>query len=183
MDYKYIEQLLERYWDGATSLEEETILRTFFSQQKIPASLAFYKDLFVYEQNQKQVTLGNNFDQRVLQAIETDYKNEGNNVNQVKAKQVTITQRLRPLYRAVAIVAVVTLVGISAQHTFTSSPNASNQSWDYNQSAYKDSYQDPTKAYEATKDILKIFKKGAQTAIADSSHKTIENIHTKVNVE
>ena len=28
MDYKYIKQLLERYWNCETSLEEEDILRT-----------------------------------------------------------------------------------------------------------------------------------------------------------
>ena len=27
MDYKYIEQLLERYWNGETTVEEEDILR------------------------------------------------------------------------------------------------------------------------------------------------------------
>ena len=27
MDYKYIEQLLERYWEGETTLQEESILR------------------------------------------------------------------------------------------------------------------------------------------------------------
>ena len=32
MDYKYIEQLLERYWKCETTLEEEEILRMFFSQ-------------------------------------------------------------------------------------------------------------------------------------------------------
>ena len=32
MDYKYIEQLMERYWNAETSLEEESILRSFFSQ-------------------------------------------------------------------------------------------------------------------------------------------------------
>ena len=39
MDYKYIEQLLERYWNAETSLEEESILRTFFSQKDIPAEM------------------------------------------------------------------------------------------------------------------------------------------------
>jgi hypothetical protein len=32
MDYKYIEQLMERYWNAETSMEEESILRSFFSQ-------------------------------------------------------------------------------------------------------------------------------------------------------
>ena len=39
MDYKYINQLLERYWKCETSLEEEEILRTFFSQDELPAEL------------------------------------------------------------------------------------------------------------------------------------------------
>ena len=33
MDYKYINQLLNKYWEGATTLEEENILRSFFSQK------------------------------------------------------------------------------------------------------------------------------------------------------
>ena len=37
MDYKYINQLLERYWNCETSLEEEGILRAFFSQKDVPA--------------------------------------------------------------------------------------------------------------------------------------------------
>ena len=39
MDYRYIEQLMERYWEGETTLQEESILRTFFSQPDIPENL------------------------------------------------------------------------------------------------------------------------------------------------
>ncbi len=39
MDYKYIEQLIERYWQCETTLQEEDILRAFFSQPDIPESL------------------------------------------------------------------------------------------------------------------------------------------------
>ena len=46
MDYKYIEQLLERYWDCETTNEEESILRTFFSQKDVPARLLKYRSLF-----------------------------------------------------------------------------------------------------------------------------------------
>ena len=44
MDYKYIEQLLERYWNCQTALEEERILRSFFSQEDVPAQLLQYKE-------------------------------------------------------------------------------------------------------------------------------------------
>ena len=66
MDYKYIEQLLERYWQCETSLEEESELRTFFSQEKVPAHLLQYRDLFVYQQVQQEIGLGEDFDVRIL---------------------------------------------------------------------------------------------------------------------
>ena len=50
MDYKYIEQLLENYWNCETSTEEEQILRSFFSQKDVPVHLLKYKELFAYEQ-------------------------------------------------------------------------------------------------------------------------------------
>ena len=46
MDYKYIEQLLERYWQCETSLEEESILQTFFAQKEVPTEFLKYKGLF-----------------------------------------------------------------------------------------------------------------------------------------
>ena len=55
MDYKYIEQLLERYWQCETSLEEESELRAFCSKGEIPAHLLQYRDLFVYQQVQREL--------------------------------------------------------------------------------------------------------------------------------
>ena len=46
MDYKYIEQLLERYWQCETSLAEEEVLRVFFSQDEIPLHLIRFKEVF-----------------------------------------------------------------------------------------------------------------------------------------
>ena len=50
MDYKDIEQLLERYWQCETSVEEESVLRDFFTKEEVPAHLLRYKNLFVYQQ-------------------------------------------------------------------------------------------------------------------------------------
>ena len=55
MDCKYIEQLLERYWQCETSLEEEAQLRAFFNGSDVPEHLLRYKDLFVYQQLQQEV--------------------------------------------------------------------------------------------------------------------------------
>lgn len=104
MDYKYIEQLLERYWEAETSLQEETILRTFFSQPDIPENLRKYQSLFVCEQ-QKEDVLGEDFDARILDQIG----------DAPLAKTVTLKSRLMPLFKAVAIVAIVLTLGNAAQ--------------------------------------------------------------------
>ena len=67
MDYKYIEQLLERYWAAETSFEEESILRTFFSQMNIPAEMEHLRPLFT--DNAVGQTLGDDFDARIMKAI------------------------------------------------------------------------------------------------------------------
>ena len=70
MDYKDIEQLLERYWQCETSVEEEATLRDFFAKEEVPAHLLRYKNLFVYQQVQQEVGLGEDFDARILAEVE-----------------------------------------------------------------------------------------------------------------
>ena len=102
MDYKYIEQLLERYWECKTTLQEEAILKAFFSQEDVPAELQQYKALFTYEL-QKEETLGDDFDARILEKI------------QPTAKTVTLTSRLMPLFKAAAIIAIILTLGGALQ--------------------------------------------------------------------
>jgi len=106
MDYKYIEQLLERYFQCETTLKEEEILRTFFAQDDVPVWLVKYQSLFRYEAAQEQ-PLGDDFDERMLNIIEQNAP--------VKAHVITLTQRLKPLFRAAAIVAIVLTLGNAAQ--------------------------------------------------------------------
>ena len=46
MDYKYIEQLVDCYFEGETTLEEEQILRKFFAQEELPEHLRQWQPLF-----------------------------------------------------------------------------------------------------------------------------------------
>ena len=111
MDSKYIEQLLERYWQCETSLEEEAQLRTFFMEGDVPGHLLRYKDLFVYQQLQQEEHLGADFDVRVLAEIEAPV---------VKARRMTLTARFMPLFKAAAAVVVVLSLGNAMQHSFFS---------------------------------------------------------------
>ena len=49
MDYVYIEQLIDRYFEAATTVEEERILRAFFSQRDVPQHLRRYAPIFLME--------------------------------------------------------------------------------------------------------------------------------------
>ena len=114
MDYKYINQLLDRYWKCETTLEEEEILRTFFSQDKLPAELETYKPLFAYEQGEaKNETLGADFDQRMMDLIEEE---EGAKAS--KPKVYSLTERLKPLFKAAAVVAIFLTLGNAMQVPF-----------------------------------------------------------------
>ena len=107
MDYKYIEQLLERYWEGETTLQEESILRTFFSQPdmpEVPENIRKYRVLFVCEM-QKEEPLGEDFDARILEQIG----------EAPVAKTVSLKDRLMPLFKAAAIVAIILTLGNAAQ--------------------------------------------------------------------
>lgn len=113
MDYKYIEQLMERYWNCETTLEEEQILRTFFAQVEIPVHLLKYKSLFTYQRMQHQAEcLGDDFDEKVLAAIHAPV---------VKAERLTLMSRFSGLFKAAAAVAILCLLGGVGQQMVSTS--------------------------------------------------------------
>ena len=115
MDYKYIEQLVERYWNCETTCEEEHILRTFFSQKDVPVQLLQYRDLFAYQQQStEQTLLGDDFDARILQQIDEPLA--------VKAQTITLKQRLAPLFRAAAVVAIIVTLVNAADKSMNPQP-------------------------------------------------------------
>ena len=119
MDYKYIEQLMERYWNAETTLEEEEILRAFFSQEDIPAELSRYAPLFAYEHAEKAVdVLGEDFDEKMLQMVGEAPRSE----ERPQAQIISLRERLMPLFKSAAVVAIVLTLGNAAQVAFQKSP-------------------------------------------------------------
>ena len=51
MESAKIEKLLEKYYEAETSLQEEKILKEYFSGSEIPAHLQEHKDMFNYFDN------------------------------------------------------------------------------------------------------------------------------------
>lgn len=149
MDYKYIEQLIERYFCCETTLQEEQILRTFFAQteDELPAELRKYHSLFAAFQPIE--TLGDDFDERILALTE---KREVK-----KTRTISFQKRLQPLFRAAAAVAIVL--------TLSNAMNLSirrfqPQNDDINYATYQDTYDDPSVAYDKMENALQLISEG-----------------------
>ena len=101
MDYKYIEQLLDRYFAAETTQQEEQILKSFYAQNdsEMPASIRQYAPLF--EAMMPTEELGSDFDERMMTLIGEEEKPV------VKARVISLGQRLRPLFSAAAVVAIL----------------------------------------------------------------------------
>lgn len=153
MDYKYIEQLLERYWQCETTVEEEAILRAFFSQNNVPAALMKYRPLFACQQQAvKEQKLGDDFDAKILSMIEEPAT--------VKARTIPLWSRFTPLFKAAAVVAIVITLGNAAQFSMTDS----KADEDINYASYKDTYKDPSVAYSKVEDALELMSEGINKA-------------------
>ena len=145
MDYKYIEQLLERYWQCETTLQEEAILRTFFSQPDIPEALRKYQALFACE-SQNEEPLGEDFDARMLDLIGE------------APKTITLKDRLMPLFKAAAIVAILLTLG-----------NAAQAPWEWGWDDPKDAY---AKFHEKDADSVNVLNTIQAENVTDSIKST-----------
>ena len=116
MDYKYIEQLMERYWNAETTLEEESILRSFFRQENIPAEMEPLRALFADEASSQK--LGDDFDARIMEMISKE-----ESAKTVKAREISLTHRLMPLFKAAAVVAIILTIGGALQAPWDNSWN------------------------------------------------------------
>ncbi len=93
MNYEYIKETLERYFDCETTVEEETILRNFFRQENVPEELEQYKSLFAYINKEAEIEL-----------VENQQNNE-------ITKQRKHVFSFAPLFRAAAVVAIILTLG------------------------------------------------------------------------
>ena len=54
---EYIKALLDKYWEGDTSLEEELQLHLYFNQSKVDPALKTFQPLFDYFKNEKGISI------------------------------------------------------------------------------------------------------------------------------
>ena len=70
MDYNVIKQLIDRYWDSNTGIEEERKIKMFFSTNSdLPEELEKWRSWFSDLSDISNAELGDDFDVRILERI------------------------------------------------------------------------------------------------------------------
>ena len=127
MNREEIRQLLEKYYSGESTLEEETILRNFFSRDDIPADLMDEQAVFSFYAGSREIPEpSDGFEDRILSAIVASEGRHGK----------------RRLYTILSGVAAALLIVAGSYFFF------------FNQQPLKDTYSDPEIAYAETMKIL-----------------------------
>ncbi len=133
MELTTIRELVDKYWNGETSLEEEAQLQRYFQEEEAPADLKKEAALFrYYQSNTRFRTLDERFDEQLTQRIE-----------QKQAKQRWLAYQ--PLLRIAAAVVLVILAAVLFRTEWIGETNPV---------AAEDTYEDPRLAYEQTKEAL-----------------------------
>lgn len=128
MDYQNIKKLLEKYWEGKTSLEEEVLLKKYFTQTEISPKLKQYKPLFQYLVKE----------QKIESSLTTkELKPKGYKVKLWSWKRWTM------------VAASVTVLAMASLWLYPRTTEQTTPSY-----AAEDTYSDPNEAYNEVKAAL-----------------------------
>lgn len=139
MDLLKIKALLEKYYNGESSIEEEKILQEYFAGDNVSAELLADRDIFIY--NSEQKANEDNLPDMSDQIWESIEKSEGI-INISKHRKVTYWT-LRIAAGIIVLIASYFLID-----------NIAEQNKDKYQLAEKDTFDDPEQAYEQAKQTL-----------------------------
>ncbi len=148
MDSKHIEQLLEKYWNAETSLEEEQELHRFFQGTDVPENLKETAALFRYFETEKSRGLNENFDAAVTKQIRQRHG----------GKIVSMTNWFSIARVAAGVAVIVAAVYMIGHEVRKSSPTE-----------IADTESDPKLAFEETKKALLMISKNFHKAQHEAS--------------
>ncbi|MBX2914797.1 MAG: hypothetical protein KF856_05930 [Cyclobacteriaceae bacterium] len=141
MDSKQVEQLLEKYWNCETSLEDERVLREYFRGQ-VPENMSEVANLFRYFESQQQKEINSpDFDAHVKQQIQK---------NRPKGKRINLAFALRIAAGLVVVMVATYFVRLEVRKSYSAE--------------VADTYSDPQLALEETKKALLMLSKGFNKA-------------------
>ncbi len=148
MDSKEIEQLVEKYWNCETTLEEEKHLRNFFASEEVPSHLNEPSELFHYFEEQRKKPLSDStFDSTILR----------------KLKDASPEGKVVKMFYSVAKIAAGFIVVVAAGYLVRQEVRKSYPA------EVADTYSDPKLALEETKKALMLISKSFGKAQKEAS--------------
>jgi hypothetical protein len=143
MDSNRLQELLSRYWNGDSTLEEEQLLRDHFNKSEVPEELKETAALFRYfEQSKKKSLTDISFDRTIVETIHKPAS---------KGKIVSIA------YNAMKFAAGVAVLMVAVWFVRTEVRKSDPQE-------VVDTYDDPKMAFEETKKALLMISKSFGSA-------------------
>lgn len=137
MDSNRLDELLKKYWDCETSLEEEQELRAFFSESKVPEQHKGAAPLFRYFNESKKKSLKDDaVENRVLQTVRP-----------AKGKLVRLFVNSMRIAAGIAVLMVAFVV-------------IRNEIRKTTPQEIVDTFDDPQLAFEETKKALRLISQG-----------------------
>ena len=141
MDSKHLEQLLEKYWNCESSLEEEQELHAYFGGQGVPDSLKETAELFRYFETEKKKSLDGSFDKVVTKEIKQ--RHSGKIIS-----MVSWTNMARIAAGLFVVAAATYFIREEVRKAYPE------------EIVVTDTYSDPKVAFEETKKALMMISKG-----------------------
>jgi hypothetical protein len=69
MEQERIAQLLEKYWQAETTVEEEKMLAEYFRGTDLPSEWEPYREIFSWYEEEKQVKPGEGLEKRIMEQL------------------------------------------------------------------------------------------------------------------
>ena len=138
MDYSKLKTLIDKYYEGETSLKEEKEIRHLLKKTSGDSTFELERQMFgVFDKVKKESTPPADLEQEILSSLEAKWKAD------------SVSRFSQPIRWIAGIAASFLLV-------FFVSQNVVNQPVT---NKVADTYQDEKKAYKATKNVLKFVSK------------------------
>lgn len=128
-----IQKLLDKYWEGETSLDEEKILRDHFNHGKVSHEHEIFRDLFQYFEEQKDIKYEGEWTWQAPQSSQISKVGTGGG----KSGILTLARRV------IAVAALLTLV-------FSVVVLVKNQTFKSKENSYVYEVEDPEEALQIT---------------------------------
>lgn len=165
MDIKNIEQLLDSFYEGITSIEEEKVLLNFFEGSDVPQYMRNDQQLFLDLYHSEKKNVPENLENKLNNLI--DNLDKQTNIKTQKSKRLSINWKW--VSGIAASIAIFVSAGIFFQKSF-------DKKADF---VVQDTYTDPKEAYLETQKAMLLVSNKLNKGLEQVG--TVQNNVDKVN--